>query len=250
MTQFFLGAHRANWLPTADVPLFVSHRVLAPRKTLPRAAAPWALDSGGFTELSLHRAWVTTPQTYVAAVRRYRDEIGMLQWASPQDWMNEPVMNAKTGLTVAQHQRLTVDNYLELRALAPDLPIIPVLQGWEPHEYLDCLELYAQAGVDLHAEPVVGVGTVCRRQDTATADVIFGSLAEVGLTNLHGFGVKLTGLKRYGRHLASSDSMAWSYRARRAGNAPPCPKTNCANCLHYALTWRQRALDAALEGAS
>lgn len=242
MTLFFLGVHRDGWLRTADVPLFVSHRVLAPRKKLPRAIAPWALDSGGFTELSLYREWVTTPRAYVAAVQRYAEEIGSLQWASPQDWMNEPVMNAKTGLTVAEHQRRTVDNYIELRSLAPQLPIIPVLQGWEPHEYLECLEMYARRSIDLHAEKVVGVGTVCRRQDTATAEVIFRSLTETGLDNLHGFGVKLTGLARYGQHLASSDSMAWSYRARRAGQQPGCPKKNCANCLHFALEWRQRAL--------
>jgi len=28
-----------------------------------------------------------TPEQYVAAVRRYRDEIGNLDWAAPQDWM-------------------------------------------------------------------------------------------------------------------------------------------------------------------
>jgi O-acetyl-ADP-ribose deacetylase (regulator of RNase III) len=32
---------------------------------------PWALDSGGFTELSLHGRWKATPAAYVAAVRRY-----------------------------------------------------------------------------------------------------------------------------------------------------------------------------------
>jgi hypothetical protein len=247
VTQFFLGVHRPGWLAAAGVPLFVSHRVLAGRKTYPRAAAPWALDSGGFTELSLHGEWVTPPSVYVAAVRRYQDEIGLLQWASPQDWMNEPVMLAKTGLAVAEHQRRTVDNYLELRELSGgQLPFIPVLQGWEPDEYLRCVDLYAQAGVDLHAEPVVGVGTVCRRQDTAVANAIFASLNELGLTNLHGFGVKLTGLRRYGHHLTSSDSMAWSYRARRAGNQPPCPKANCANCLHFALEWRVGAVEACL----
>lgn len=243
MTTFFLGVHRAHWLATAGVPLFVSHRVLHGRKTFPRAAAPWALDSGGFTEISMYGGWRTTPREYAAAVRRYRDEIGSLAFASPMDWMNEPIMNAKTGLTVAEHQRRTVDNYLELRQLAPDLPVIPVIQGWEPEEYLRCVDLYAQAGVDLHAEPTVGVGTVCRRQDTATADTIFTSLTDLGLDNLHGFGVKTTGLKRYGQHLASADSMAWSYRARRAGSQPPCTKTNCANCLHYALTWRSRVVN-------
>ncbi len=34
---------------------------------------------------------------------RYRDEIGCLLWAAPHDWMCEPWITAKTGLTVAEH---------------------------------------------------------------------------------------------------------------------------------------------------
>lgn len=252
MRQFYLGTHRPHWLGLVDVPLFVSHRQLRRYRTLPVASAPWALDSGGFTELSLHGRWVTTSSEYVAAVRRYSDEVGMLAWASPQDWMNEPAMLAWTGLTVEEHQRRTVDNFLDLRTLAPELPFVPVVQGWEPDDYDRCVDLYERAGVDLGVEPVVGVGTVCRRQDTETGAAIFTRLAERGL-HLHGFGVKLTGLRLYGDHLDSADSLAWSYRARRAGMdrrktggpTPPCGKSTCANCLHFALAWRAQAVAAA-----
>jgi hypothetical protein len=61
----------------------------------PRRAG--ALDSGGFTELRLHGGWRTTAAEYVTVVRRYRDQIGCLEWAAPQDWMCEPFMLAKTG---------------------------------------------------------------------------------------------------------------------------------------------------------
>ena len=43
--QFLLGTHQPGWLRTAGVPLLVSDR------RLPAAEVPWALDSGGFTEL-------------------------------------------------------------------------------------------------------------------------------------------------------------------------------------------------------
>jgi hypothetical protein len=99
----------------------------------------------------------------VAAVRRYRDEIGRLAWAAPQDWMCEPWIIAKTGLSIAEHQRRTVENYLTLRTLAPDLPFIPVIQGWRRSDYLACVEMYVEAGVDLATAPVVGLGSVCRR---------------------------------------------------------------------------------------
>lgn len=65
---FYLGTHMDGWLAHVGVPLFVSHRRLARRKTLPRARSGWALDSGGFSELSLYGEWRTTAEDYVAAV--------------------------------------------------------------------------------------------------------------------------------------------------------------------------------------
>jgi hypothetical protein len=239
--RFYLGAHHPHWLERAPFPLFVSHRQLAARRRLPRAATGWALDSGGFTELRLHGRWQTGAAQYVAAVRRYRDEIGNLAWAAPQDWMCEPFMLAKTGLAVAVHQAHTVANYLELRDLAPDLPFIPVLQGWRLDDYLRAADMYARAGIELTAEPLVGVGSVCRRQASGEIEVIVHALASLGL-RLHGFGVKTGGLARYADCLASADSLAWSFEARRASPLPGCAHANCANCPRYAAVWRERAL--------
>src|SRR3954467_15595459 len=61
----------------------------------------------------------------------------------------EPWMVAKTGLSVGEHQRRTVDNYLSLRDLAPELPFVPVVQGWEIADYLRCIDLYAARGAGL-----------------------------------------------------------------------------------------------------
>ena len=233
--------HHPHWLERAPFPLFVSHRRLAARRRLPRAATAWALDSGGFSELRLHGGWRTTPNEYVAAVRLYRDEIGSLEWAAPMDWMCEPFMLAKTGLTVAEHQLRTVQNYLELRSLAPDLPFVPALQGWRRDDYLRCVELYQRAGIDLAVEPLVGVGSVCRRQATGEIEAIVHSLASMGL-RLHGFGVKASGLVRYADCLVSADSLAWSFEARRSAPMSGCGHANCANCLRYAAAWRERVL--------
>lgn len=243
--RFYLGTHRPNWLWTMhDVPLFVSHRVLRDRKSrFPRATTPWALDSGGFTELNLFGKWETTPQQYVNAVRRYDSELCHLEWASPQDWMCEPWVVARTGLTVAEHQARTVENYLTLRDLAPDLPFIPVLQGWELDDYHAHADAYAAAGVDLTVEPVVGIGSVCRRQATGQIAGIFDSLYTRGIA-MHGFGVKSEGLALYADALVSADSLAWSYQARKRARAGihGCDKSTCANCQHFALEWRRRAL--------
>lgn len=231
---FYLGTHMEGWLSTATMPLFVSHRRLARRRGLPRARVAWALDSGGFTELNLHGRWTVEPREYVAAVRRYVDEVGQLQWASPQDWMCEPVVLAKTGLDVQEHQRLTIENYLNLRALAPELPFIPVLQGWTRDDYLRCWGRYERAGIDLRRERLVGVGSVCRRQATGQIHEIMEALQPL---RLHGFGVKMRGFDRYAGLLFSADSMAWSYNARRHAPLTGCRHKSCANCLRWATRW-------------
>ena len=241
---FFLGTHQPGWLATAPVPLFISDRRLRTYKTLPRAAGPWALDSGGFTELSRYGTWDhgPTPQQYVRRIRRYRDQIGHLAWAAPQDWMCEPLLTAKTGLTVTAHQHRTVSNLARLRDLAPDLPIIPVLQGWTIPDYLHCIGLYERAGIDLTSEPLVGLGSVCRRQATTETAVLIATLHTHGIRRLHGFGFKTCGLARCGHLLISADSMAWSFAARRQPALPGCQRRhkNCANCPRYAYQWHTR----------
>ena len=92
----------------ADVPLFVSRRRLARYTRLPIACTDWALDSGGFSELSLFGHWTITPEQYASEVRRYHEEVGRLQFASAMDWMCEPAILEKTGLRVEQHQGRTV----------------------------------------------------------------------------------------------------------------------------------------------
>jgi len=252
-TGFLLGTHQPGWLARMDVPLFVSDRRLRTYRRLPVALGVWALDSGGFTELQTYGRWMTTPAEYAARVRRYVAQVGHLMWAAPQDWMCEPAVLAGgrigplrfagTGLSVAEHQARTVANLVQLRELAPDLPWIPVVQGWTPTQYTDCVRAYEVAGIDLTAEPLVGVGSVCRRQSTTDAEHILSSLHAAGVHRLHGFGFKTTGLARCAHLLVSADSLAWSYDARHRPPLPGCTRhTNCANCPRAALAWRTRLL--------
>jgi len=238
--KFYLGSHHASqrWFDL-DVPLFVSRRVLTARKRLPLARESWALDSGGFTELSLYGEWRTTPVVYAADVRRFAQEIGRLDWVAPQDWMCEPFMLEKTGLTVREHQQRTVDNFMRLRDLLGSF-VTPVLQGWTLDEYLRCADLYFAAGVDLYHEPVVGLGSVCRRQNTYEAGKIVRDLSDL---RLHYFGAKITGLGNFADALTSADSMAWSYRARHDTPLPGCTHKSCANCPRYAMRWRDHVLN-------
>lgn len=245
LTRFYLGTHMPHWLTKPEVqnvPLFVSRIRLQRYRKLQPALTDWALDSGGFSQLSTVGHWTITAKQYVAEVRRYADEIGRLQWAACMDWMTEPFILERTGLTVADHQLKTTENFLELRDLAPGLPWVPVLQGWTGADYLRHVDLYADRGVDLRQLQLVGIGSVCRRQHTDEAEEIIRRIASMGIP-LHGFGFKLQGLLKVATALRSADSLAWSYAARRRQLPEHVGRhKTCANCLEYALRWRLEVL--------
>lgn len=182
--------------------------------------------------------------------------VGTRQFLDPDKRLNNEDL-------VRLHLLHTVANYATLVRLDPTLPWVPVVQGWKVRHYLFCVDLYRKiAGIDLTTMPLVGVGSVCRRQNTAEAGEILTALRDRGLTRLHGFGFKLQGLERHRHLLVSADSMAWSDTARKHhrrairlglahGLMPSCEPgpqhkaQNCANCLPYALHWRNTALAAA-----
>jgi hypothetical protein len=68
-------------------------------------------------------------------------------------------------------------------------------------------------------------------------------IQSLGGLNLHGYGIKTLGLEKIAHCLFSSDSMAWSFRARKNPPLPGCTHMNCANCQRYALLWREGVLE-------
>ncbi|WP_033321226.1 DUF7221 family queuine tRNA-ribosyltransferase-like protein [Streptomyces yerevanensis] len=252
--RFYLTTHKRHWVRLTDVPLFLKSEHFVQAVKLPEARGRYAVDSGGFSELQRHGRWTRTPRQYVDDLRRIWECVGPYDWAAPQDWMCEdliihggkagPLTFVGTHLSVAEHQRRTVANFLELRSMAPELRIIPVLQGRTVADYERCRELYERAGVDLTREATVGLGSVCRLQSTREGAAIVTAMAAHGL-RLHGFGFKTLGLARVGHLLASADSAAWSSHARYRPALPGhTTHKNCANCLPYALRWRTRVLSA------
>lgn len=266
---FYLGAAPASWLAESDVPLFIARQSLGDRKVLPRAKTHWALDSGGFTQLQRFGKWTIDVPTYVAEVRRFRDEIGQMDFAASQDWMCEPMVIkggktkdgvfVGTGLSVEEHIRRTVENFVELKSVAPDVPWMPTLQGWNLHDYRACADLYERYGVRLAEEERVGLGSVCRRETASTISryvtdfgggdrsIRFGQNGErLPGMRLHGFGVKKDALPLAENDLISADSQAWSAaaRCRRREMRGSCPlgKKACNNCFHWALEWRAELL--------
>lgn len=201
----------------------------------------WAMDSGGYTELHRHGRWTIGPREYADFVRRCDSEIGSLCFVAPQDWMCEESSLKATGLTVEGHQKRTVENFLLLRdMLGPKL--IPVLQGESVESYLRCIREYDRHGVNLALEPLVGLGSVCRRQSSKDISLL---VREMHPLNLHGFGVKKTGLSLCDpTAFASVDSLAWSFRGRKLPPLPGCETRhkNCANCYKFASQYRAKLL--------
>lgn len=178
----------------------------------------WILDSGAFTTIERHGGYPDPPRLYAAHVRHWSRNGNMLA-AISQDYMCEPFMVARTGLSVGEHQRLTIERYNAL--MGHDLAgayLMPVIQGYEPDEYRRHLSAYDER---LAEGAWVGVGTVCKRNANPVA--VLGVLAAIHAERpdlrLHGFGLKTTALRNMAvrLHLHSADSMAWSFHARRNG---------------------------------
>lgn len=170
-----------------------------------------------FTEVSTHGGFRDDPEVYAAQVERWRT-CGGFVGACSQDYMCEPFVLAKTGLTVRRHQELTIERYVRIRA-ATQGRIIPVLQGFLPSEYVDHLHMYGDRGL-LSMGLRIGVGSVCKRnaRPEQVEDVLTRIKNESRGLLLHGLGIKITALQsRVVRDcLYSADSMAWSSRARHA----------------------------------
>jgi hypothetical protein len=187
------------------------------RRKGPFAVGDWLMDSGAFTRILKHGGYTESPQPYIAEIIRWSTN-GNLLAAVSQDMMCETAMLQRTGLTVEDHQRITIERYDLIRAGVPSpIHILPVLQGYEPHEYVQHLKAYSDR---LSSGMWVGVGSVCKRN--GKPDAIEAVLRAIKMERpdlrLHGFGLKLTALSNpYVRdNLESSDSMAWSFAARMA----------------------------------
>ena len=182
------------------------------------------IDSGAFTELSTHGHYRHDVREYATELDRLCSE-GVIRASAAvaQDYMCEPFILEKTGLTVDEHQKRTVDRYTSLVAYSHGyVPVMPVLQGYSPLDYLRHLEFYDELLVE---GMWVGVGSVCKRNGSPIDIVNVLSMIRASRPDLklHGFGLKKTALMNPSVRamLHSADSMAWSYHARingRSGN--------------------------------
>lgn len=213
--RFFVGLHQPSDAQHFEA-AFVSVNRIRKRKSA-FAVGDWIMDSGAFTTIFKHGGYPEPVSAYADQIRRWKDN-GRLLAAVAQDYMCEADMLARTGLTVADHQRLTIERYDALLSEDTGVYIMPVLQGYSSREYLSHIEQY---GERLKPGMWVGVGSICKRNSNPMAiwrvlDSIKDARPDL---RLHGFGLKKTSLQDpiIRDMLYTADSMAWSFAARKAG---------------------------------
>lgn len=214
--MFFVGLHQPADAQHFDRAFISINRVRGRQKPVP--AAEWILDSGAFREIEKFGKYRHSPAEYAAEVNRLATINPGLSAAVSQDYMCEAYMLEKTGLTIADHQRLTIERYDALLPLIPNVYLMPVLQGYSLKSYLDHIDQY---GDRLKPGMYVGVGSVCKRNgDVRQIEAILSAIKRKRRDlYLHGFGIKTTALSSgvVRDCLHSADSMAWSFAARRQG---------------------------------
>lgn len=217
--RFFCGLHQPSDAQHFAA-CFVSVNRLRDRKG-PFQVGDWIMDSGAFTEVSTFGGYRSSVAEYAAEIRRWAGN-GNLLAAVAQDWMCEPWIVEKTGLSVLVHQQLTVERYDALvEKDTGGVYILPVLQGYAPSDYVRHIRMY---GSRIACGAWVGVGSICKRNASprAVEAVLLAIREERPDLRLHGFGLKATALRlaRVFDLLHTADSMAWSYHARKQGRNP------------------------------
>ena len=213
--RFFVGLHQPSDAKHFDAS-FVSVNRIRSRKS-DFQVGDWIMDSGAFTAISTHGEYRTSVAQYANEIARWKD-CGNLLAAVSQDYMCEQFILDKTGMTVADHQRLTIERYDELLRCDTGVYIMPVLQGYEPKDYVSHMRQY---GSRLAHGAWVGVGSVCKRNgDIRAIEAVLLAIKHVRPDlKLHGFGLKTTALSSglVNQLLETADSMAWSFNARING---------------------------------
>lgn len=222
--HFYPGLHQPADARHFDSACISINRLRGRKKQVP--CGDVMVDSGAFTEISSHGCYRHSVEEYAVELHRlFTAGVVKIAAAVAQDYMCEPFILAKTGLTIEEHQRLTIERYDALvagldRLFGGKCPfhIMPVLQGFAPQDYLNHIRMY---GDRLTPGMWVGVGSVCKRQgDPRSIIAVLQAIAsERPDLLLHGFGVKITSLLHAGVRalLATADSMAWSFAARKQG---------------------------------
>jgi len=196
------------------------------------------IDSGGYS-LMLETGEHDSVNDYLDYVEAVDANI-----AAMQDYPCEPGILNEYDRTVADHQAMTVDraraNLNEMRVRGLNTEPMAVLQGWEPDDYLNCIDMFREAGV---LTDYIGIGTVCRRNaETEIREIVNTVHNELPNRKLHAFGVKKSILKYPDMRdaLDSVDSSAWYFGMYQN---KPVPERAWHTCTKMYLDYKRDLYD-------
>lgn len=201
---------------TATEGVMISYTALRKRKKT-FSVGNWIMDSSAFYEICKYGHHRDSVETYSYNISRWAAN-GNMQAAVVQDWVCEPLAIKQSGLNVKAHQKLSRaswDALVSLRGLDSSPPIMPVIQGFRVHEFVEDIAAY---GDSIPKGWWVGVGSLCKKN--AKPDEVVEILRAIHAVRpdikMHGFGIKVLALanRDVGELLYSSDSRAWSYPTR------------------------------------
>jgi hypothetical protein len=174
------------------------------------------LDSAGFVAARKYGGFPWTVDNYLDLCAS-----APWTWFAAMDWCVEPEIAADNGTVldrISGTVRLNIQCINGARERGIVDRLVPVIQGWEVHHYLRCLD--RMAGF-LDGFSLLGVGSMCRRPvegQTGILQVVDAlDRALPAGVQLHLFGLKSAGMEEVRDHprIASVDSQAYGVRARQ-----------------------------------
>lgn len=224
----------------------------------------WALDSAGFTAMLRWKQQGRQPGMlgiYPWSLEDYLDLVIQMQpraWYAQPDCCVEPELAPDRAAVEERiyHTAVLLAANLEAVRLYQEAgvhwlpPPVPVLQGWTRADYLLSLnyliETWNDYGASFAAPVLVGMGSMCRRDPD---DPEFGIMAILDAVlprlprgiRLHMFGVKGSVMARLASipQIASYDSMAWDFGARREAHRTGLSNTN-ERRISAMVAWHHR----------
>jgi hypothetical protein len=179
-----------------------------------------AIDSGGFTAARKWGRYPWTHQQYIDWIRAESRDVP-LDWCAVMDYACERDVDRGIYATNRDRIKATIRNDRALRALAPDLPWLSVLQGNTLEESALDLALRRRIGLLF---PYMGIGSICRRVGSEAAAVLAWYGPRLPATRYHAFGLDIrTFDARDAAYFlcASWDSYSWTWaRGARTMDRP------------------------------
>lgn len=211
---FFLGCNQPYLIHRLNRPVLMSVKAFARKRSQGQGFGKYTwrqslfkagkntllfLDAASFTCVSRQYGLLGhIPRKFYASIVNRFEGCDWFAGACCQDYMCEDFVLKTTGLSVEEHQRLTIHRYDLLRQdIKPSIYLMPVLQGYKPEEYLRHLDLW---GNRLEAGMWVGIGSICKRNNDKEGQKQIAKIIDLILRErpdllLHLFGVKEKALR-------------------------------------------------------